>query len=198
MLQVAEHARALGDSHGKETAGPAIDVSENMAMDGAIMSNAEAPRRQRFGKPLRRRIRFECVEIGLRAKSKTIFQNPRSAIAIGIDDGAIHCALSFFRVLFVDRAATLRIGQATTLEIGEHSLAVGVETHALDSADARKAHQPQGKGPPPGNRIVSLRHLRRLSRSRPAETAIAVPASTPPRSAAPPPRRKGTAPARRG
>lgn len=61
-----------------------------MAMDGAIMSNAETPHRERFRKPLRCRIGLESVEVRLIAKSQTIFQNRRPSIAIGIDDGAIH------------------------------------------------------------------------------------------------------------
>ena len=82
----------------------------------------------------------------LGAQVRTILEDCRSGIAIGVGDRVVHCASRFLGVFLENLAAPLGRAQSPAVKIGEHFLGRGAESYAFDRADLGETGQAQRQG----------------------------------------------------
>ena len=95
---IAEHAAALGDPDSAVLARPRINVLKQVAMNGAIVADAQAPGGSGVPRPLPHRVDFEGIEIGANAKAGAVLQNRCSRITIGIGRAFVHALYHIFEI----------------------------------------------------------------------------------------------------
>jgi len=90
VLRVAERALALEYAHSAEASRPGIDVLEEVAMDGAVVGDAQAALRQRLFGTLRRHGKFVAFERFGPAQARSVFQDRGVRIAVDFVSGIVH------------------------------------------------------------------------------------------------------------
>jgi len=108
MFRVAEHAAALADAHGPETARPDIDVLKEMTMNRLVMTNAEAASRIRLLGPLQHGLVLEYLERGLIADIGAVLEDGRAGIAVWVGCAVVHAPSPFAGMLLEDDLSALR------------------------------------------------------------------------------------------
>ena len=138
VFRVAKHTSALGYPNGTEPSCPRVDILKHMPMDGFIVGNAKASGRQRLVEALGSHVVFESVKFDLGPKSKSIFQDRRPRITVGIGDGVVKHGSSLLGVFLQECLAPLLGRQSLAIEFSKHAFGGRAEPNTFDGADLRE------------------------------------------------------------